>query len=596
MEPQLRLEETLRYYFGKEMKLDTNTSLSIDVKLIPESNLIVVNIPDEKETITRKLNYRETIEKVLFWFLDIGGADQARGIHPVLTVGKDDIAYHTGLWIASQISDEQMPYIAYKLNDGAFGETFEIAIKLFIEDQFESLYTAPQAQLEREIRRIFEKHNSQLHYEIPDATWLEVLEQGSLEAIEESIQSLLKKLPEHEAYQKEIDKFQKELAFERFKEQIQALSQAKPQYNLSLNDPIIHRNFEAGQSIEEAFEAAVARFQYEEQLRNEVQIYTEIWARQGQNILVLKNYPSYLVSKVIKDASINADSAEKCFEDILIAASEYGKDLAQIDTELIVYIARVHEIPAIQEGTRMLSTLACHKYNEIPPHYAEILCVINFKGQILDILADTDQHFSASKQELNHLSFISENPQLGEILDKLEQEQEIILSIDEWLTKYQIESNDDGETLEVDMSDREQILALQEANLLWTEYDSGIIQNNLGFVNRCRYLKGKIPAPNFQETAITVINPKPIWENIHFKELETQIEYAGRQLPRNKDMLFETIRRALESAFTFIQDEYEIAEGDDLSFWTDRLEELFKAQAALKRLSQKEQLTKLLPK
>lgn len=78
------------------------------------------------------------------------------------------------------------------------------------------------------------------------------------------------------------------------------------------------------------------------------------------------------------------------------------------------------------------------------------------------------------------------------------------MTYDEFLDQFEgFEQDENGLPVEIDFTDHQAIIAAQEAQCLWTEFDDGHLENRSGFVNRCRYLSTTQP---YQDTALIVVD------------------------------------------------------------------------------------------
>lgn len=69
------------------------------------------------------------------------------------------------------------------------------------------------------------------------------------------------------------------------------------------------------------------------------------------------------------------------------------------------------------------------------------------------------------------------------------------------------QADEDGLPVEIDFADHKAIVAAHEAQCLWTEYDDGHLENRIGFVNRCRYLKSVV---SYAEEVLIIVDA-PEW-------------------------------------------------------------------------------------
>ena len=65
------------------------------------------------------------------------------------------------------------------------------------------------------------------------------------------------------------------------------------------------------------------------------------------------------------------------------------------------------------------------------------------------------------------------------------------------------QADEDGLPVEIDFADHKAIVEIHDEKRLWTEYDDGHLENRIGFVNRCRYLKSVVP---YSEEALIIVD------------------------------------------------------------------------------------------
>jgi hypothetical protein len=579
-----RMEHCLKLYFARQFQCKSN---QIEIENLNEDQAIKGKVTSkEGEPEYFEFDYQETISSVLTTLLELDAISVLEGYHSVLSVHHEDLAYHTGLWMASQIKITEMPFIASQLNTDALGEDFSIAIRYLMEERYSELYESPQAQLEREIRAEFHNYSFYDTYLIPNEVWLNLLNESPTPKLRTVVDKIIQLLPEYGASQENMEKLRHAIAFNDYLAAIRAIAK-NADSRINLSSQSVKADFDSETSPEEAHTHLMEQARRERELIKELGIYTELWAREGQNLLILNHTASLQRGKIIQEAIEKKQSAEECFEAMIIAASQQSPELSSLDVDKIVYVtsASLNELKALKNGDLNLSNVSVFHRDEIPTYNGLVLFVLNNKIEIVDILFDVSHRFKASEGRLTELRFALNDEERFETLDAIEADKSQILPIDEWIKEYKIQQDEEGNFIEIDFDDHDAINQAAARNLIWTEFDSGVIENRLGFVNRLRYLVGEVPHAKYEDKQITAINPKPNWEGFSTDELEFQISYAAQQLPREKAKLIQLIRKSLDESFDFIQDELEVADGDDLSHWTDRLESIYQAHAALELLN-----------